>query len=168
MTALRKLIAGLAVLAATLLGSVAVTSSPAQAVTTYTTPTKCVVYRNISTCGYIAWHKQNDGDGVTISEVHVWTSQGCGALEDVGGKYDPVRITQDNRDGTVRHYYDYGQEPCSFVHYPDWNGQDTGYSNFFLTLHARIDLASDRQVNFGWAVYPDGSSDLLLLNSYDL
>ena len=152
--------------------SMALSTAPAaQAATIWTTPTHCQTYRSISTCSYAAWHQQADGTGVTLDYFKVWTSQGCGDLEST--PYNPVQIVwQDHDQVRVKDTYNYGQEPCSFTHYPDdgsgnYVGYDTGAMDFNWAMHARIDLAHDKQVVMGWTLYPNGTSNLFISTAYD-
>lgn len=129
----------------------------AQAAAQYTTPWECVNYRNVTTCEYVGWRAQSDGTGVVIEGFHVWTSNGCGSLEDSGGKYNPARAFFPNPDTeTVYQDWDWGAEDCNWAKDLSYAGRDVGTMDFRSSIKARINLAGDKIVDMGWTLHPLG------------
>lgn len=140
---------------------------------TWTTTTSCVPYRSISTCAYISWHRQADDNGIVVESITVWTPTGCGDLE--GGapahqaQYGDVTVAMmgPQLGETRSHFYNYGDEACDIQHYPMWAGYDDGSMRFHLHLHARVDVAGDKNVDFEWRVGDQGGQTLITHEATD-
>lgn len=142
--------------------------TPANAGTVdYSTPWRCVTYRDIATCASVDWAQQTDGNGARLEGIQVWTSQGCGSLESSGGKYNPVTAAWDNTDGSLNYGYNFGAEGCDFYKDVSNNGSDGGEAYLYLNMHARIDLAHDKQITFGWGLKGNGDWRMLMQNVRD-
>lgn len=134
-----------------------ISATPAQAASDYSTPWKCVSYRDISTCVSVDWSKQADGTGVRLEGFEVWTSNGCSSLEESGGRYNPVRPFFVNpATGATDYQYEFGAEPCNFYKDLSNAGRDVGSMDFRFNAHARIDLAADRDVLIGYNLQANG------------
>lgn len=161
----------MALLGATVLsGSLLAVATPqtADAASNYTTAWKCVGYRDIVTCAYPEWRRQDDGAGVTLEGFEVWTSQGCGSLED-GGKYDPVQALWVNpSNGNIDYNYNFGVEGCNFYKDLSNRGRDNGGMDFRLSLRARIDWATDKDVYIGWNLQANGTYTVTYAFSQDV
>lgn len=159
---MKRIAAILAVLMSIALGAPASASNTTNN-PTWTTPTRCINYSgNIVTCAYIAWHRQGDDTGVNVESLHVWTSQGCSSLEHASfNPYGPVTIFTNPPGGSRLDYFNYGDEQCTFDHYPGWLGPDGGAVDFHLNIHARINNDQDETIAFAWRVATDGTHVLL-------
>lgn len=159
---MRKIISMLSGLLLTL-GLVAALPGSAQATEPqYFGPWQCQAYRNIATCLSLDWARQADGTGVRLEGIQVRTSQGCGSLEDSGGKYNPVTGNAVNSStGILDYSYDFGAEPCDF--YKDVSNAvgDNGRAVITVQLKARINGAGDKRVGWRIQLGPDGYHVLL-------
>lgn len=111
----------------------------------------------ITTCVSPAWARQADGTGVRLEGFHVNTPDGCLALEDSGGRYNPVRpLWVDPSNERIDYSYNFGAEDCNFSKNLSNAGSDTGPMDFRFIAKARVDLGEDHNVYMGWTLWPDG------------
>src|SRR6478735_1524390 len=146
---------------AVMLSLVLFNGTPAQAATQYETPNECFTYRDIATCVYVDWKRQDDGNGITIEGVGWFTNQGCDSLESSGGKYAPAYSWTINPDTMAyKNTWDFGADSCNGYHDLHAQQRENGGMYFQWNVKARIDQAVDQWLNVRWFLGETGNSDL--------
>jgi hypothetical protein len=158
---LKNLRMTIAALVVALLSAVGL-SAPAQAdISQYRSPNYCVNYSGVTTCLYVDFARQADGDGVRLEGFGVITTNGCGQLESSGGRYSEVRPVWVSPAGYADSNYSFGTEPCNFYKDLENDGSDTGHMFFVFGAKARVNLGRDKYVRISVQVGPAGGATLL-------
>lgn len=93
---------------------------------------------NVRVCAVYGWRYQNDGTGVHVENVQIYTTTGCGDLESQA--FESLRVT-DTETGDHRNIGD--QFSCSVTWDLEINGPDKGGTEVITHGNANVDLASD-------------------------
>jgi hypothetical protein len=127
----------------------------------WVTPKNCISFSSITSCGQVKFRTQADNTGVVLEGYWWETPNGCNDLESTA-PYRDVTVRFLYPDGTVRHVFDMGNEPCNqYNDLTDWAGADVGPMEVHIKARAAIDNAGDRWVAMGWKINPWGTSTLL-------
>lgn len=147
----------LAVLGALVVGlAILVPASPAHALNH--TPAACADKSgfgyDVTVCAQYGWRMQNDGTGVYVENVNIYTADGCGDLESKAFENILVRETQ---TGNFRSIGD--QFACSVVWDLEIRGPDGGNAVVNSQVGVNVDAASDFVASLICDIRPSNPDD---------
>jgi hypothetical protein len=149
------------VIALTVVGLISGARANAAGGDQWVTPKNCISWGRYTQCGQVKFRTQSDNTGVTLEGYWWETPNGCNDLESTA-PYRDVTVRFLYPDGTVRHVFDMGNEPCNqYNNLTDWAGADVGAMEVHIKARAAVDNGGDWWVAMGWKIYPWGRSDLL-------
>jgi hypothetical protein len=128
------------------LGITAATTTPAQALNyserCITTPA------GVKTCVRVDW---NGGSNIQVRYVNMRTPEGCGKLEDNGGRYAFLDVS------THRYEYHWGAQPCTTTAPIYDDCYCAGGRTLSVYTKQRINWSEDVTLRFTFSLYPNGS-----------
>lgn len=139
-------------LAAALLALLALPATPALALNG--TPAGCAgkngLTYDVRVCAVWGWRMQNDGTGVHVENVNLYTAKGCDDLESQA--FSDVRAVSVETD----QFRNIGaQYSCSVTWDLEMNGSDVGGAQFIIHAHVKVNNASDFDVDLWCYIYPN-------------
>lgn len=109
---------------------------------------------DVRVCAIFGWRMQNDGTGVHVENVELYTSKGCGDLESQA--FSSVTATSVDTGGQRIIGDQYG---CDVTWNLELNGSDNGAGQFIAHAHVKVNNASDFDVDLVCTIRPNNPDD---------